>query len=74
MTAAAAKPTFCPSYSPPRLDPKLGGRRSNLVAFIRDKDIWVTTMKGHEMRLTFCNEHQDEALSCGVAEYVMQVY
>ncbi|CAG8535283.1 1346_t:CDS:2, partial [Diversispora eburnea] len=64
----------CSSFNniqPPRLDPKLGGRNSNLVAFIRDRDIWVTTLNGCETQLTFCGE-QDEALSCGVAEFVMQ--
>jgi len=75
MATTATKSTGL-GYSLPRLDPKLGGRNFNLVAFIRDRDIWVTTMKGYEMRLTFCSEHPDarrEALSCGIAEYVMQV-
>ena len=61
---------------PPRLDPKLGGRNHNLVAFIRDRDIWVTTSNGCETQLTFCNVHDPDgtaALSCGVAEFVMQV-
>lgn len=60
---------------PPRLDPKLGGRNCDLVAFIRDRDIWVTTLNGLETQLTFCNEHDPDgssALSCGVAEFVMQ--
>ncbi|CAG8588763.1 9933_t:CDS:2, partial [Cetraspora pellucida] len=68
----------CPSLNntlPPRLDPKLGGRNCDLVAFIRDRDIWVTTLNGLETQLTFCNEHDPDgssALSCGVAEFVMQ--
>ncbi|CAG8609132.1 5158_t:CDS:10 [Paraglomus occultum] len=74
MTTTATKSTIL-GYSLPRLDPKLGGRNANLIAFIRDRDIWVTTMKGYETRLTFCSENPDarrEALSCGIAEYVMQ--
>ncbi|CAJ0767665.1 2058_t:CDS:2 [Entrophospora sp. SA101] len=75
-------PSFCTSPNnnnnnllPPRLDPKLGGQNQNLVAFIRDRDIWVSTMNGCETQLTFCNDHDPDgnsALSCGVAEFVMQ--
>jgi len=81
-TTASSSPSPSPCCSslmnsvPPRLDPKLGGRNHNLVAFIRDRDIWVTTSNGCETQLTFCNVHDPDgtaALSCGVAEFVMQV-
>ncbi|PKC13325.1 hypothetical protein RhiirA5_372331 [Rhizophagus irregularis] len=80
-TTASSSPSPSPCCSspinsvPPRLDPKLGGRNHNLVAFIRDRDIWVTTSNGCETQLTFCNDHDRDgtaALSCGVAEFVMQ--
>ncbi|RIA87685.1 hypothetical protein C1645_776774 [Glomus cerebriforme] len=80
-TTASSSPSPSPCCSspinsvPPRLDPKLGGRNHNLVAFIRDRDIWVTTSNGCETQLTFCNDHDHDgtaALSCGVAEFVMQ--
>ncbi|KAG0175250.1 dipeptidylpeptidase [Apophysomyces sp. BC1015] len=57
-------------YQPIRGDPKLGGRNTDLVAFIRDRDIWVTDLEGHEVQLTFCSSNP--AISCGVAEYLMQ--
>ncbi|CAG8757169.1 1558_t:CDS:2, partial [Acaulospora morrowiae] len=67
---------FSPSNSSlPRLDPKLGGCNRDLIAFIRDHDIWVTTPNGCETQLTFHNEldpNGTAALSCGVAEFVMQ--
>ncbi|CAG8600866.1 15838_t:CDS:2, partial [Racocetra fulgida] len=77
-TNSSSPSSPCPSLNntlPPRLDPKLGGRNCDLVAFIRDRDIWVTTLNGLETQLTFCNEHDPDgssALSCGVAEFVMQ--
>ncbi|CAG8547105.1 8887_t:CDS:10 [Funneliformis caledonium] len=80
-TTASSSPSHSPCCSsaihsvPPRLDPKLGGHDHNLVAFIRDRDIWVTTPNGCETQLTFCNDHDPDgtaALSCGVAEFVMQ--
>ncbi|CAG8493843.1 6885_t:CDS:2 [Ambispora leptoticha] len=76
-SSSSMPPSYCSTsnFSPPRLDPKLGGRNNNLIAFIRDRDIWVTTPGGSETQLTFCNEHDPDgtaALSCGVAEFVMQ--
>ncbi|CAO3609304.1 unnamed protein product [Cunninghamella echinulata] len=53
-----------------RYDPKLGGMNNDLIAFIRYRDIWITTMEGDEVQLTFCSDH--DSLSCGVSEYVMQ--
>ncbi|CAG8434850.1 12884_t:CDS:10 [Ambispora gerdemannii] len=77
--SSSIPPSYCSTSSnfsaPPRLDPKLGGRNNNLIAFIRDRDIWVTTLGGSETQLTFCNDHDPDgsaALSCGVAEFVMQ--
>ncbi|KAI8918855.1 peptidase S9B, partial [Entophlyctis helioformis] len=52
-----------------RLDAKLGGRDGNQIAFIRDRDIWVASLDGHEIQLTFSTK---PAVSNGVAEYVMQ--
>jgi hypothetical protein len=55
-----------------RADPKLGGHQH--VAFIRNRDIWVTDFDGYDMQLTFCSENEsDPTLSCGSAEYMMQV-
>ncbi|KAF7729659.1 dipeptidylpeptidase [Apophysomyces ossiformis] len=51
-------------------DPKLGGQNNDLVAFIRDRDLWVTDFEGHEMQLTFCSSNP--AMNCGLAEYIMQ--
>ncbi|RUS26284.1 dipeptidyl peptidase IV N-terminal region-domain-containing protein, partial [Jimgerdemannia flammicorona] len=56
----------------PRVDPKLGGRHGDLVAFVRHRDIWVSTLQGRETQLTFCSHKDDGTLSCGVAEFVMQ--
>ncbi|ORX60503.1 hypothetical protein DM01DRAFT_1332653 [Hesseltinella vesiculosa] len=55
-----------------RYDPKLGGVRNNLIAFIRERDIWVSDLAGVEMQLTLCSDQANDALSCGVAEYIMQ--
>lgn len=57
----------------PRIDPKLGGRNGDLIAFVRNRDIWVSTLSGRETQLTFCSHNLDDGtLSCGVAEFVMQ--
>lgn len=56
-----------------RSDPKLGGVSNTLFAFIRNQDIWISDFDGNEVQLTFCSEQPNPCLSCGVAEYVMQV-
>jgi hypothetical protein len=56
-----------------RSDPKLGGANNALFAFIRNQDIWISDFDGNEVQLTFCSEQLNPCLSCGVAEYVMQV-
>ncbi|KAI8393595.1 uncharacterized protein BYT42DRAFT_609376 [Radiomyces spectabilis] len=56
-----------------RADPKLGGYHNELVAFIRNRDIWVCNLDGCELQLTFCAQDPSKpAISCGVAEYMMQ--
>ncbi|KAF9581448.1 dipeptidylpeptidase, partial [Lunasporangiospora selenospora] len=60
-----------------RSDPKLGGANTDLIAFIRDYDIWVMTTEGVETQLTFCSRTKKRSssaatISCGVAEFVMQ--
>ncbi|KAF9422534.1 dipeptidylpeptidase [Podila epigama] len=56
-----------------RSDPKLGGANCDLVAFTRDQDIWVMTNDGVETQLTFCSRNSKKsAISCGIAEFVMQ--
>ncbi|KAG2221893.1 hypothetical protein INT45_012537 [Circinella minor] len=58
-------------HLPIRSDPKLGN--NNLIAFIRNRDIWVVTPNGYEVQLTTCSfQTEDPTLSCGTAEYVMQ--
>ncbi|OZJ03929.1 hypothetical protein BZG36_03610 [Bifiguratus adelaidae] len=58
--------------SPNRSDAKLGGRYTNLIAFVRGRDLWVTSLHGVEMQLTFCNGGDSGYLSCGTSEFVMQ--
>ncbi|KAJ3152987.1 dipeptidylpeptidase [Geranomyces michiganensis] len=53
----------------PRLDPKLGGSCHHLISFIRDRDLYVATFDGRELRLTWS---ESAAISHGVAEYIMQ--
>ncbi|KAI8881153.1 alpha/beta-hydrolase [Backusella circina FSU 941] len=54
-----------------RADPKLGGHQH--IAFIRNRDIWVTDFDGNDTQLTFSSENEsDPTLSCGIAEYMMQ--
>ncbi|KAI9488724.1 Alpha/Beta hydrolase protein [Zychaea mexicana] len=56
---------------PMRNDPKLGN--DNLIAFIRNRDIWVVTPDGYEVQLTTCSlQTEDPTLSCGTVEYIMQ--
>ncbi|KAI9311785.1 dipeptidyl peptidase IV N-terminal region-domain-containing protein [Dichotomocladium elegans] len=58
---------------PVRADPKLGGVNNNLVAFIRNRDIWVATPEGYEVQLTTSSQHStDPTMTSGTAEYVMQ--
>lgn len=53
-----------------RRDPKLG---KDTITFIRDRDLWSTDFLGNERQLTFCKkDQQDDTLSCGIAEYMMQ--
>ncbi|KAI8073066.1 dipeptidyl peptidase IV N-terminal region-domain-containing protein [Gongronella butleri] len=53
-------------------DPKLGGIHGDLIAFVRDRDLWVVDFEGNEAQLTFCSDQANDALSCGTAEYIMQ--
>lgn len=53
----------------PRLDPTLGGIHHAYIAFIRDRDIWITDYQGQERQLTFST---DVTVRCGIAEYMMQ--
>lgn len=40
-----------------RLDPKMCPSNPNLLAYIHDKDIWVSNLEtGHEHRLTFAHK------------------
>ncbi|KAI8092722.1 uncharacterized protein BX664DRAFT_347988 [Halteromyces radiatus] len=55
-----------------RTDPKLGGINNDIFTFIRNRDIWISNFDGDEIQLTFCSNQQNESLSCGVAEYVIQ--
>ncbi|KAI8637275.1 hypothetical protein BD408DRAFT_424779 [Parasitella parasitica] len=58
---------------PHRLDPQLGGLFHDKIAFIRNRDIWVTDFNGNDTQLTFCSsDNADPSLKCGVAEYMMQ--
>jgi hypothetical protein len=52
------------------LNPTLGGRKRDLIAFIRHRNLWVTTLDGLEVQLTYSGEN--EAIMNGVAEYVIQ--
>ncbi|EDV25262.1 uncharacterized protein TRIADDRAFT_24254 [Trichoplax adhaerens] len=59
------------------VDPKICPYNSDLVAFIRQNDLWVTSLStGEEKRLTYVNnENQDlkrNPLSAGVPSFVMQ--
>ncbi|KAK9722351.1 hypothetical protein K7432_002739 [Basidiobolus ranarum] len=56
----------------PRMDPKIGGRNRDLVAYVKQRDIWVSTMSGQEIQLTFCGNSDDSGISCGTPEFVMQ--
>ncbi|ORY03091.1 alpha/beta-hydrolase [Basidiobolus meristosporus CBS 931.73] len=56
----------------PRMDPKIGGRNRDLIAYVRHRDIWVSTLSGYEMQLTFCGDSDDLGTSCGIPEFVMQ--
>lgn len=64
-------PTEIPNAIPgsSRLDPRIGGYNNSLVAFIRDNDIWVSTLEGHEQRLT---RSERPEVANGIAEYIMQ--
>ncbi|KAG0253667.1 dipeptidylpeptidase [Actinomortierella ambigua] len=56
-----------------RMDPKLGGTDMNLIAFTRTRDLWVVTTSGVETQLTFCSRNKSNtAISCGIAEFIMQ--
>ncbi|KAI7867503.1 Alpha/Beta hydrolase protein [Spinellus fusiger] len=52
-------------------DPKLGGYQHSMVAFIRNNNLWVSTLQGHDIQLTFCTQNHP-TLNCGTPEYVMQ--
>ncbi|KAI9274244.1 dipeptidyl peptidase IV N-terminal region-domain-containing protein [Sporodiniella umbellata] len=56
-----------------RTDPKVGGNQNNMIAFIRERDIWVADFLGNERQLTFCSDNsEDPTLNCGGVEYMMQ--
>ncbi|TPX72644.1 hypothetical protein SpCBS45565_g00402 [Spizellomyces sp. 'palustris'] len=52
-----------------RIDPKIGGRRNDLISFVRDRDLYVATLNGTEYRLTWSDRPE---VSNGLAEYIMQ--
>ncbi|KAI8050790.1 hypothetical protein BDF22DRAFT_693416 [Syncephalis plumigaleata] len=54
----------------PRLDPKLGGQRRDLISFIRNHDLWISTLDGIERQLTFSGG--DNGKSNGLAEFIIQ--
>ncbi|CAO3690755.1 unnamed protein product [Rhizopus stolonifer] len=67
------KPVYSYNESCERADPKQGGNHNDMVAFIRERDIWITDFMGNERQLTFCSsDSQDPTLSCGGVEYMMQ--
>uniref|UniRef100_A0A7N8X8L9 dipeptidyl-peptidase IV n=1 Tax=Mastacembelus armatus TaxID=205130 RepID=A0A7N8X8L9_9TELE len=54
-----------------RMDPKICLGDSNFIGFIRNNDIWVTSIEtGEERRLTYC--HKEDPKSAGVATFVTQ--
>lgn len=55
----------------PRLDPKLGGRQRNLISFIRNQNLWISTLDGVETQLTFTGDNNGK--SNGLAEFIVQV-
>ncbi|KAI8977946.1 Alpha/Beta hydrolase protein [Pilobolus umbonatus] len=56
-----------------RVDPKLGGENNAWIAFIRQRDIWITDTEGNDIQLTFSSLNKDDpTLQCGIAEYMMQ--
>lgn len=60
---------------PVRNDAKLGGVNNNLIAFVRNRDIWVATTEGYEIQLTTSSlQRDDPTLSSGTSEHVMQVF
>ncbi|KAJ3322764.1 dipeptidylpeptidase [Blyttiomyces sp. JEL0837] len=52
-----------------RFDAKLGGSKNDLIAFVRHRNLWVSTVDGFEMQLT---SSPSPTISNGVAEYIMQ--
>uniref|UniRef100_A0A7N8Y0G0 dipeptidyl-peptidase IV n=1 Tax=Mastacembelus armatus TaxID=205130 RepID=A0A7N8Y0G0_9TELE len=60
-----------------RMDPKICLGDSNFIGFIRNNDIWVTSIEtGEERRLTYCHKGIDnpkeDPKSAGVATFVTQ--
>nr|XP_022310084.1 dipeptidyl peptidase 9-like [Crassostrea virginica] len=60
-----------------RLDPQICPSNSQLLAFVNQNDIWVTSLtSGQECRLTFTNKGsgslEKEPLSAGVPSFVVQ--
>lgn len=69
------KPVYSYNESCERTDPKQGGNHNDMVAFIRERDIWITDFMGNERQLTFCSsDSQDPTLSCGGVEYMMKSF
>ncbi|KAJ3217683.1 dipeptidylpeptidase [Clydaea vesicula] len=52
----------------PYFDPKLGGN-TELIAFIKERNLWVATLDGFATQLTFSDR---KTLSFGAPEYVVQ--
>ncbi|ORY06954.1 alpha/beta-hydrolase [Basidiobolus meristosporus CBS 931.73] len=65
-------PMFQHRSHSPRMDPKIGGRDRDLIAYVKQRDIWVSTLDGQEVQLTFCGNSDDSSISCGSPEFVMQ--
>ncbi|KAJ3107242.1 dipeptidylpeptidase [Phlyctochytrium planicorne] len=69
-TLAEFSPQAIPfTRSVSRVDPKLGGTQGNLIAYVCNRNIWVTSPHGNEVQLT---ERATPHTSNGIAEYIMQ--
>ncbi|KAI0219176.1 hypothetical protein L0F63_002021 [Massospora cicadina] len=78
-----AYPKLLQTQSGARINPKVGGRNNDLVAFVRDRDLWVCKVEdgAHEVTLTadpiegrHDNEPEKLSISNGLPEYVIQAY
>lgn len=50
----------------------IGGLHHDLIAYVRNRDIWLVTLDGLEARLTISGDTPGCTISNGLAEYVMQ--